>query len=149
MGACLIEWNGKWGHAKNDHRSHIKGKQLQQTHLITPKAGTWELLTSNKLLQTALRKWMHSSSQLEAAIFTYHHTVGVNGLGLNRPCHQQAPTKSFKKCSISNDLDGMEDGVLWGEQYDKSDTDSNEEGDDMYDDTLTDVQWRELWWWFF
>ena len=44
--ACVIERNGKWGHAKNDHRSHIKGKQLQQTNnvLITSKAGTWELL---------------------------------------------------------------------------------------------------------
>jgi len=43
-------------------------------------------------------------------------------------------TKSFKKCSISNDLDGMEDDVLWAEQHDKSDTDSDEEGDEMYDD---------------
>ena len=39
-------------------------------------------------------------------------------------------TKSFKKCSISNDLDGAEDEVLWAEQYNKSDTDSDEEGDD-------------------
>jgi hypothetical protein len=38
----------------------------------------------------------------------------------------------IKKCSISNDLDGMEDDVLWDEQRDKSDSD--EEGDDMYDD---------------
>ena len=29
----------------------------------------------------------------------------------------------------------MEDDVLWAEQYNKSDTDSKEEGDDMYDDT--------------
>ena len=28
----VIEWNVKWGHAKNDLRIHIKGKQLQQTH---------------------------------------------------------------------------------------------------------------------
>ena len=30
---CVIERNGKWGHAKNDlsTRSHIRGKQLQQT----------------------------------------------------------------------------------------------------------------------
>jgi len=46
-------------------------------------------------------------------------------------------TKSFKKCSISNDLDGMEDDVLWDEQYDKSDTDSAKEGDEMYDDMMT------------
>ena len=42
-------------------------------------------------------------------------------------------TKSFKKCSISNSLDGMECDILWYEQDDKSD--SNEEGDKMYDDT--------------
>ena len=41
-------------------------------------------------------------------------------------------------CSISNDLDNTEDDVLWAEQYDKSDTDSNKEGDNMYDDTQTD-----------
>jgi len=41
-------------------------------------------------------------------------------------------TKSFKKCSISNDLDGMEDEALWAEQYDKSDTDK--ESDNMYED---------------
>jgi len=29
----------------------------------------------------------------------------------------------------------MEDGILWAEQYDKSDTDK----DDMYDDTQTDT----------
>jgi len=38
-------------------------------------------------------------------------------------------TKSFKKCSISNDLDGTEDDELWAEQYDKSNTHSNKEGD--------------------
>jgi len=60
--------------------------------------------TTNKLLQTALQKWTHSSRQPEVAVVTYCHTVGENGLGLN-------------------DLDGMEDDVLWPEQYDKSDTD--------------------------
>ena len=55
--------------------------------------------------------------------------IGKNSLGLNRPrLHYQ----SFKKCFISNDLDGTEDDVLWTEQYDKSDTDN------MYNDTQTD-----------
>jgi len=61
-------------------------------------------------------------------------------------------TKSFKKCSISNDLDDMEDEILWAEQYGKSNTDSDEEGDNMYDDKMyddtrtdtTDVQWRVM-----
>jgi len=30
------------------------------------------------------------------------------------------------------------------EQYDKSDTD--EEGNNKYDDIQTDIQWREWWW---
>jgi len=44
-------------------------------------------------------------------------------------------TKSFKKYSISNYLDGTEDDVLWDEQHDKSDTDSDEEDYQVYDDT--------------
>ena len=53
-------------------------------------------------------------------------------------------TKSFKKCSISNDLDAMEDDVLWHEQHDKSDTDSDEEGDEMYDDMMTHEQIQQM-----
>ena len=34
----------------------------------------------------------------------------------------------------------MEDDALWAEQYDKSDTDSNEEGNNMYDDVMTHEQ---------
>jgi len=40
----------------------------------------------------------------------------------------------------------MAQKILWAEQYDKCDTDSNEEVDDIYDGTrtdTTDVQWRE------
>jgi len=43
--------------------------------------------TTNKLLQTALRKRTHSSRQPEAAVITYYHTVGENHLGLNRTHH--------------------------------------------------------------
>ena len=45
--------------------------------------------------------------------------MSENGLGLNRP---------------RSDLDGMEDDVMWAEQYAKSDTGPDEEDDDMYDD---------------
>jgi len=48
---------------------------------------SWHMRTTNKLLQTALRKRMYSSRQPEAAIVTYLHTVDENGLGLNRPWH--------------------------------------------------------------
>ena len=48
---------------------------------------SWHMGTTNKLLQTALRKRTHSSKQPEAAVVTYHHTVGENCLGLNQPWH--------------------------------------------------------------
>jgi len=49
---------------------------------------------------------------------------------------------SFKKCSISNDLDGTEEVELWDEHHDKSDTD--EEGNKMYDDMLTHKQVQQM-----
>jgi len=33
---------------------------------------------------------------------------------------------------------------LWVEQHDKSDTDSNKEGDDMYDDMMTHEQIQQM-----
>jgi len=36
--------------------------------------------TTNKMLQTALSKRTLSSRQPEAAVITYRHTVGENGL---------------------------------------------------------------------
>ena len=83
---CVIEQNGKWGHAKNDHRSHIKRKQFQGKKIVI-YFQSWHMGTTNKLLQTALKKWMHSSRQPEATVVTYRHIVGENGLGLNRPHH--------------------------------------------------------------
>ena len=50
---------------------------------------------TNKLLQKALQKRTHSSRQPEAAVVTYRHTVGENGLGLNRPRHH------YENCSRS------------------------------------------------
>ena len=65
--------------------------------------------TTNKIIQTALpaiTQWVKTAwDSIDPAIIY----------------------KCFKKCSISNDLDGTGDDVLWAEQYDKSDSD--EEGD--------------------
>ena len=47
----------------------------------------WHMGSNNKLLQTALRKQMYSSRQPEAAVVTYLHSEGENGLELNQPCH--------------------------------------------------------------
>ena len=41
-----------------------------------------------------------------------------------------------------NDLDGMKDDVLWAEQPDKSDTDSEE--DNMYNDVMTHEQIQQM-----
>jgi len=76
----------EWGHAKNDHRSHIKGKHWWQTHSLNCSQ-SWHMGTTNKLLQKALWKWTHSSRQPEAAILINRQRVGENGLGFYRLCH--------------------------------------------------------------
>ena len=40
--------------------------------------------------------------------------------------------------------DGIEDDVLWDKQHDKYDTDSDEEGDKMYDDMLTHEEIQQM-----
>ena len=82
MWVCVIERNVKWGHAKNDH---IKGKRLQQTH-------SFNYFQSSHMAQLInyFKKHYgneHSNRHPEAAVITYCHTVGENGLGLNWPHH--------------------------------------------------------------
>ena len=49
----------------------------------------------------------------------------------------------FKKCGISNTLDGTEDDLVWEEEEDSSQVE--EEPDcDVYDDRITPEQWQEL-----
>ena len=51
--------------------------------------------------------------------------------------------RSFKKCGISNALDGTEDDLVWEEEEDSSQVE--EEPDcDVYDDRITLEQWQEL-----
>ena len=45
--------------------------------------------------------------------------------------------RAFKKCSITNELDGTEDDNLWQDNRDAPCTDSDIEGEEMYDDMLT------------
>ena len=50
---------------------------------------------------------------------------------------------SFKKCGISNALDGTEDDLVWEEEEDSSQVE--EEPDcDVYDNRITPEQWQEL-----
>ena len=51
--------------------------------------------------------------------------------------------RSFKKCGISNALDGTENDLVWEEEEDSSQVE--EEPDcDVYDDRITPKQWQEL-----
>ncbi|KAK2143665.1 hypothetical protein LSH36_823g01024 [Paralvinella palmiformis] len=96
----------------------------------------------------------HSKYMYLAQLLTGQDAINCFNRGVNimkEELHRDHPeltkedetsTKSFKKCSISNDLDGTEDDVLLAEQYDRSDTD--EEGDDMYDETVTHEQIQRM-----
>jgi len=45
--------------------------------------------------------------------------------------HSGWKRSGIKNCSITNNLNGTEDDVLWAKQYDKFYTDSQEQGDDI------------------
>ena len=49
----------------------------------------------------------------------------------------------FKKCGISNALDGTEDDLVWEEEEDSSQVEE-EPNCDVYDDRITPEQWQEL-----
>lgn len=53
---------------------------------------------------------------------------------------------SFKKCGISNSIDGTEDDILWEEEANpkQGSEDDESEDEDVYDDKLTEEQWRSL-----
>ena len=46
--------------------------------------------------------------------------------------------RAFKKCSITNELDGTEDDILWQDDRDAPCADSDNEREEMYDDMLTE-----------
>ena len=52
----------------------------------------------------------------------------------------------FKKCGISNSIDGTEDDILWEEdtRQEQESEDDESEDEDLYDGQLTEVQWRSL-----
>ena len=53
--------------------------------------------------------------------------------------------RSFKKCSISNAIDGTEDDLLWEEEETCSAEEENEDEDeDPYDYQLIEEEWRNL-----
>ena len=54
--------------------------------------------------------------------------------------------RSFKKCGISNSMDGTEDEILWEEAEDVPTTpvDDEDEDDGVYADHLTSEEWQNL-----
>ena len=52
--------------------------------------------------------------------------------------------KGFKKCSISNMLDGTEDNILWMDDADNDDDNEREEELDYHDDCITQQEWDDL-----
>jgi len=99
--------------------------------LITSKAGTWELLI-NYFKQ-------HYGNKRTAAGKLKRPSLPIVTQWVKMAWDSINPSiiTKLKKCSISNYLDGMEADILWAEEYDKSDSD--EEGNNIYDDTQTDA----------
>ena len=56
---------------------------------------------------------------------------------------QDMVSRSFKKCGISNAIDGTEDEILWDDEEDDEEEEMEEECD-IYDDKLTEDQWHDL-----
>lgn len=52
--------------------------------------------------------------------------------------------KSFKKCGISNSMDGTEDDILWNDKNDDEEDICREEINEMYDETITLAERDEL-----
>ena len=52
--------------------------------------------------------------------------------------------KSFKKCFISNNLDGTEDDVVWTDVRDDSHNIDKEDEDDTYNNLLIEEQAKKL-----
>ena len=52
--------------------------------------------------------------------------------------------RAFKKCLITNELDGTEDDILWQDDHDAPCADSDIEGEEMYDDMLTTDQMIQM-----
>ena len=59
---------------------------------------------------------------------------------------EEMVTQSFKKCGISNSINGTEDDILWEEEAnpEQESEDDESEDKDVYDDKLTEEQWRSL-----
>lgn len=59
---------------------------------------------------------------------------------------EEMVARSFKKCGISNSIDGTEDDILWEEDTnpEQESNDAESEDKDLYDDQLTEEQWRSL-----
>jgi len=63
-----------------------------------------------------------------------------------RSLPEEMVARSFKKCGISNSIDGTEDDILLEEDAnpEQESADNESEDEDLYDDQLTEEQWQSL-----
>ena len=83
--------------------------------------------------------------ELEKKVVEWVEENRKSGLAVTRrqELSKEMVERSFKKCGISNALDGTEDDLVWEEEEDSSQVE--EEPDcDVYDDRITPEQWQEL-----
>ena len=128
-----------------------KRNSIRKKANMFPQTFEYEIFYFNKPFKDRLREkwmtWMMSGEktftpggQLRAAsLVTVYQWVKESWQELSK----EMVERSFKKCGISNALDGTEDDLVWEEEEDSFQVE--EEPDcDVYDDRITPEQWQEL-----
>ena len=122
-----------------------RGKQKERAHRDkkSDPFARQKNRTTNEYRQFPRLKWVvhsvHEAEQTRAVLVTVCQWVKESWQELSK----EMVERSFKKCGISNALDGTEDDLVWEEEEDSSQVE--EEPDcDVYDDRITPEQWQEL-----
>ena len=143
----VVEWveeNRKSGLAvtRNLIRLHAKktAQQMNIDNFLVSSGWCTQFMKRNKLVMMSGEKTFTPGGQLRAAsLVTVCQWVKESWQELSK----EMVERSFKKCGISNALDGTEDDLVWEEEEDSSQVE--EEPDcDVYDDRITPEQWQEL-----
>ena len=138
----VVEWveeNRKSGLAvtRNLIRLHAKktAQQMNIDNFLVSSGWCTRFMKRNKLVlrqKTKISQWL--PDDLEEKITSFQSLQELS---------KEMVECSFKKCGISNALDGTEDDLVWEEEEDSSQVE--EEPDcDVYDDRITPEQWQEL-----
>ena len=142
----VVEWveeNRKSGLAvtRNLIRLHAKktAQQMNIDNFLVSSGWCTRFMKRNKLVMMSGEKTFTPGGQLRAASLVTVCQFKESWQELSK----EMVERSFKKCGISNALDGTEDDLVWEEEEDSSQVE--EEPDcDVYDDRITPEQWQEL-----